>query len=64
MDELKEKLAALGLDDEQVAGAIEVFTDFLKSKVPSGMEGMLDAFMQSGAPQIGPDTLDRLKGLF
>lgn len=64
MDELKEKLAALGLDDDQIAGSVEAFTEFLKSKVPAGMEGMLDSFLQGGAPEISSDTLDKFKGLF
>lgn len=64
MDELKEKLASLGLDEEQIAGSLEAFTDFLKSKVPDGMEGMLDSLLSGKAPEIGGDALEQVKGFF
>jgi hypothetical protein len=64
MDELKEKLAALGLDQDQVEGAIETFLSFLKDKLPPGMEGMLQAFLEGNGPDLGGDALNKVKGLF
>ena len=62
MDELKEKLAALGLDNDQIEGAIESFVTFIKSKLPAGMEGMLQGFLEGKGP--GGDALDKVKGFF
>ena len=63
MDELKEKLAALGLDENQVNGAIESFVEFIKSKMPPGMEGMLQGFMDGDGPDPN-ELLEKAKGLF
>ena len=64
MNELKEKLSDLGLTDEQVKGSLEAFMDFLKSKVPSGMEGLLESALNGQAPDIGEDALKKAKGFF
>lgn len=64
MNELKEKLSALGISDEQVDQAIEAFTDFLKDKVPNGMEGMLESVLHGKAPDLGENPLDQIKGYF
>lgn len=64
MEELKEKLASLGLDNDQIEGAIESFVGFLKDKVPEGMQGMLASLLNGEGPDLGGDVLDKFKGLF
>ncbi len=64
MDELKEKLAALGIGDDQIDGVIETVVDFVKDKLPDGMEGMLDSVLKGEMPDVGGDMLDKVKGLF
>ena len=64
MDELKEKLAALGLNEDQVNGSIETFVDFIKSKMPPGMEGMVQSLLESDLSGSGDDILEKAKGLF
>ncbi|MGC6464624.1 MAG: hypothetical protein ACON38_06625 [Akkermansiaceae bacterium] len=60
-DELKEKLAALGLDDDKIEGVIEAVGEFLKSKIPPGMEGMLESLGGEGGMD---DLLNKAKNLF
>ncbi len=69
MDELKEKLAALGLPTEQVEGVMETVLGFLKDKMPEGMEGIVDSLMAGETPDLGDlggagDLVDKAKGLF
>lgn len=64
MDELKEKLSALGIDEDKVDGVIEAVVGFIKDKVPDGMEGILDSVMKGEMPDVGGDMLDKVKGLF
>ncbi len=64
MDELKEKLAALGIGEDQVDGVIETVLGFIKDKMPDGMEGMLDSVLKGEMPDVGGDMLDKVKGLF
>lgn len=64
MDELKEKLAALGIEAEQMDGVIETVLGFIKDKLPDGMEGMFDSVMKGEVPEIGGDLLEKAKGLF
>ena len=64
MDELKEKLAALGIGEDQVDGVIETVLGFIKDKMPDGMEGMLDSVLKGEMPDVGGDMLDKFKGLF
>ncbi len=61
MDELKEKLAALGLESDKIEGVIETVLGFVKDKLPDGMEGMLDNLISG---EEGESILDKAKGLF
>ena len=63
MDELKEKLSALGISDDQVDGVIETVVEFIKGKLPEGMEGMVQGLMDGDGPDAN-DLLDKAKGLF
>ena len=61
MDELKEKLLALGIDDDKIDGVIETVMEFFKSKPPEGMDGMLESLGDGGGMD---DLLKKAKGLF
>ena len=63
MDELREKLAALGLNEDQIDGVIEAFIDFIKGKLPDGMEGMVQGLLDGGSSDANA-LLDQAKGLF
>ena len=64
MDELKEKLAAIGIEDDKIDETLEAFMTFLKTKVPDSMEGMLESLVKGDGHQIGGDALDKVKGFF
>ena len=62
MDELKQKLSeALNLDDDMAQKGVETVVEFLKSKLPESMHGMLDN-LDGGDGEGNP--LDAVKGLF
>ena len=63
MDELKEKLLTLGVKEDQIDGVIEAFVDFIKGKLPSGMEGMVQGLLDGDGSDAN-DLLDQAKGLF
>jgi len=63
MDELREKLAALGLNEDQIDGVIEAFVGFIKGKLPDGMEGMVQGLLDGGSSDANA-LLDQAKGLF
>jgi hypothetical protein len=63
MEELKEKLAALGINEDQIDGVIETVVDFIKGKLPEGMEGMVQSLMDGDGPDAS-DLLNKAKGLF
>lgn len=66
MQELQDKLAALGLSQEQSAQAIQTVVDFIKSKVPAEYQGMVDQVMEGHMPDLGSlgGLMGGLKGLF
>ena len=67
MNELKERLAALGLSSEQVDGAIKTVADFIKSKLPPEYRGMVDSLLAGKTPDLsalGGGLLDKVKGMF
>ncbi len=67
MNELKEKLDALGLSGEQVDGAIENVSDFVNSKLPPGYQSVVDSLMAGETPDLsalGGGLLDKVKGMF
>ncbi len=66
MNELKEKLAALGLSGDQVDGAIRTVAEFVKSKVPPEYQGVVDSLLAGKTPDLstlGGGLLDKVKGL-
>lgn len=62
MDELKEKLAALGIESDKIDGVIETVLGFVKDKLPDGVSGMLDGVISGD--EDGDSLLDKAKGLF
>ncbi len=64
MDELKEKLAALGLPAEQIDSVLETVFGFIKDKLPDGMEDMVESLINGETPDIGGGLLDKAKNLF
>ena len=67
MNELKQRLAALGLSEEQVDGAIKTVAEFVKSKLPPEYQGMVDSLMAGETPDLsgrGGGLLDKVKGMF
>ena len=64
MNELKEKLAAIGIEDSKIDETIETMVNFLKEKMPTGMESMVEPLMNGDIPDVGGDALDKVKGFF
>ncbi len=67
MNELKEKLAALGLSGEQVDGAIRTVAEFVRSKVPPEYHGVVDSLLAGETPdlsRLSEGLLDKVKGFF
>ena len=67
MEELKEKLAALGIEEEKIESIIETVFGFVKDKLPDGMEGIADSLMNGETPDLsslGGGLMDKAKGLF
>ena len=67
MNELKERLAALGLSPEQVDAALKTVADFTKSKLPPEYQGMVDSLLAGQTPDLsalGGGLLDKVKGMF
>lgn len=62
MNELKDKLAALGLDAAMVDQVIATVAGFVKSKIPESYHGMIDDVMAGKAPDLG-GILGSLGGL-
>ena len=63
MNELKEKLAALGLSAEMTDNAIATVADFVKTKIPESYHSMIDDVMAGKTPEMG-GILGSLGGLF
>ena len=55
MDELKEKLAALGIETDKVDEILETVLGFFKDKLPDGMSGIVESMM--GEDGGGADDL-------
>jgi hypothetical protein len=66
MNELKEKLTALGLSEDMAQKAISTVAEFAKSKLPENLHGMLDDVMAGKSPDLGGlgGMLGGLKGMF
>ena len=63
MNELKEKLVAIGLSGEMADKAIATVADFVKSKVPTSYHSMIDEVMAGKTPELG-GILGTLGSLF
>ena len=63
MNELKEKLVALGLSEEMADKTIATVADFVKSKIPATYHGMIDDVLAGKTPELG-GILGSLGGLF
>jgi len=61
MDELKEKLAALGIETDKVD---EILDGFFKDKLPDGMSGIVESMMGGEDGGGADDLLDKAKNLF
>ncbi|MGJ8695952.1 MAG: hypothetical protein ACSHYF_06515 [Verrucomicrobiaceae bacterium] len=67
MEELKQKLAGLGIAEDQIDSIIETVFGFIKDKLPDGMEGIADSLMKGETPDLGDvggDLMNKAKGLF
>ncbi len=53
MNELQEKLAALGLSPEMTSSVIKTVADFAKTKLPENLHGMLDDVLAGKSPDLG-----------
>lgn len=53
MNELKDKLTALGLSDEMAVKAIQTVAEFAKTKLPAHFHGMLDEVLAGKSPDLG-----------
>ena len=63
MNELKEKLIALGLSEEMSDKVIVTVAEFVKSKVPESYHSMIDDVLAGKSPQLG-GILGSLGSLF
>jgi hypothetical protein len=63
MNELKQKLTALGLSEEMTDKAIVTVAEFLKTKIPESFHGMIDEVLAGKAPETG-GLLASLGGFF
>lgn len=52
MNELKEKLTALGLSDDQATQVIATVADFAKSKLPGTFHGLMDDVLAGKSPDF------------
>ncbi len=66
MNELKQRLVAIGLSEEMTDKAIATVADFAKSKLPGNLHPMLDDILAGKSPDMGPlsGMLGGLKGFF
>ena len=53
MNELKEKLMALGLSGEMTDKAIATVAEFVKTKIPESYHSMIDDVMAGKTPDLG-----------
>lgn len=67
MNELKERLAALGLSAEQVDQAVETVAGFVKEKLPEQYQPMVDDMLEGKTPDLSKlagGMLGKMKDLF
>jgi ketopantoate reductase len=63
MNELKEKLTALGLSEDMTDKAIATVAEFVKSKIPDSYHSMIEDVMAGKTPEMG-GILGSIGGLF
>jgi hypothetical protein len=63
MNELKERLKALGLSEEMTDQALATVADFAKSKLPQTLHQPIDDVLAGKSPELG-GLLGGLGGLF
>lgn len=63
MNELKSKLAGLGLSEEMADKTIATVEEYVKSKIPVSYHGMIDDVLAGKSPDMG-GILGGLGGLF
>jgi hypothetical protein len=67
MQELRNKLTNLGLSEEMASQAIQLMGEYLKSKVPTPYQGMVDQVLSGESPDLSMlagGMMDKMKGLF
>ncbi|MFC7339016.1 hypothetical protein ACFQY0_17600 [Haloferula chungangensis] len=67
MNELKQRLAALGLSSEQVDQIVETVAGFVKEKLPEQYQPMVDDLLDGKTPDlsaIAGGMLGKLKNFF
>lgn len=67
MNELKERLAGLGLTPEQIDNALRIIAEYVKGKLPPDYSGAVDSLLAGEMPdlsQLGGDLLGKMKGFF
>lgn len=64
MDELKEKLAALGIETDKVDEILETVLGFFKDKLPDGMSGIVESMMGGEDGGGADDLIEKAKGFF
>ncbi|RYD21167.1 MAG: hypothetical protein EOP88_12405 [Verrucomicrobiaceae bacterium] len=63
MNELKERLKALGLSEDMTDQVISTVATFVKSKIPESYHSMIDDVLAGKTPDMG-GILGGLGGLF
>jgi hypothetical protein len=63
MNELKQRLQAIGLSPEMTDKAIVTVADFVKSKIPESYHSMIDEVLAGKTPEMG-GILGTLGGFF
>lgn len=66
IDELKQRLTALGMSEEMAANAITTVADFTKTKIPDQFHTAIDSVLAGERPDLGSlgGLLGGLGGLF
>jgi len=67
MNELKERLAALGLSSEQVDQAVDTVGNFVKEKLPEQYQPMVDDMLDGKTPDLSSlagGVLGKMKDMF
>ena len=67
MNELKSRLAALGLSPEQVDSTVETVAQFVKEKLPDDYQGLVDDLLEGRVPDLSKlagGLMGKLGGFF